>query len=127
MKKQHNLKHVSYLVNVERYNPETVLNYISMYHICLPKIFTLLFPTSKVKKRKKREPSDHIRASSNKIEQTLSNLPLVITEFVAVVVSWDDINEQDVFGFGVHPGHFNLVAGKHPPVEEDKRIRKKLQ
>lgn len=46
-----------------------------------------------------------------------SNLPLVITEFVAVVIGWDNVSKQDVLGFGVHPCHLDLVARKHPPVE----------
>lgn len=48
-------------------------------------------------------------------------LPLVVTELVAVVISWDNVNEKDVFGLGVHATHFNLVARKHPPVKENKK------
>lgn len=47
----------------------------------------------------------------------VANLPLVITELVAVVIGWDNVNKQDVLGFGVHAGHLDLIAWKHPPVE----------
>lgn len=42
-------------------------------------------------------------------------LPFIVTEFVAVVISGDDVNQQDVLGLGVHSSHFNLVTRKHPP------------
>lgn len=42
-------------------------------------------------------------------------LPFVVTEFVAVVISWDNVDQQNVLGLGVHSSHFDLVAGKHPP------------
>lgn len=45
------------------------------------------------------------------------NLPLVVTELVAVVIGRDDVNKKDVFGFGVHASHLDLVAREHPPVE----------
>lgn len=47
----------------------------------------------------------------------VANLPLVVTELVAVVIGRDDVNKKDVFGFGVHAGHLDLVAREHPPVE----------
>lgn len=46
------------------------------------------------------------------------NLPLVIAELVAVVIRRDDVDEQDVFGFWVHPGQFHFVARKHSPERE---------
>lgn len=46
-----------------------------------------------------------------------ANLPLVVTELVAVVIGRDNVNKEDVFGFGVHAGHLDLVAWEHPPVE----------
>ena len=49
-----------------------------------------------------------------------TNLPFIITEFVAVVISWNNVDKKDVFGFGVHPSHFDLVARKHPPVKQCK-------
>lgn len=42
-------------------------------------------------------------------------LPFVVTEFVAVVICRDDVNQQDIFGLGVHACDFYLVAGEHPP------------
>lgn len=42
-------------------------------------------------------------------------LPFIVTEFIPVVISWDDVDQQDVLGLGVHSGHFNLVTRKHPP------------
>lgn len=45
------------------------------------------------------------------------NSPLVVAELVAVVVGRHDVNQQDVLGFGVHPGHLDLVAREHPPEE----------
>ncbi len=50
----------------------------------------------------------------------IANLPLVIAELVAMVISWNNVRQQDVFGFGVHTGHFYLVAGKHPSVKKCK-------
>lgn len=44
------------------------------------------------------------------------HLPLVVAELVAVVITRDDVNKQDVFGFGIHPAHLHLVAWKHSPV-----------
>lgn len=45
----------------------------------------------------------------------LLNSPFVVTELVSVVIGRNDVDEQNVLGFGVHPCHFDLVAGKHPP------------
>lgn len=42
-------------------------------------------------------------------------LPFVVTEFVPVVVGRDDVDQQNVFGLGVHSSHFDLVTGEHPP------------
>lgn len=44
-----------------------------------------------------------------------SNLPLVIAELVAVVISRNNVYKQDVFGFGIHPSQFHFVAWKHSP------------
>ena len=32
-----------------------------------------------------------------------------------MVICWDDVDEQDVLGLGVHARDFHLVAGEHPP------------
>lgn len=42
-------------------------------------------------------------------------LPFVVTELVAVVIRRDNVNQQDVFGLGVHACDLYLVAGEHPP------------
>lgn len=47
----------------------------------------------------------------------ISSLPFVVTELVAVVIGWNNVSKKDVFGFGVHACHFDLVAREHPPVE----------
>lgn len=47
----------------------------------------------------------------------IASLPFVVTELVAVVIGRNNVNKKDVFGFGVHAGHFDLVAREHPPVE----------
>lgn len=46
----------------------------------------------------------------------IAGLPFVVTELVAVVIGWNNVNKKDVLGFGVHASHFDLVARKHPPV-----------
>lgn len=46
----------------------------------------------------------------------IASLPFVVTKLVAVVISRDNVDEKDVFGFGVHAGHLDLVAREHPPV-----------
>lgn len=58
--------------------------------------------------------------SGNKLNQLISplNLPLVIAELVAVVISRDDVDEQDIFGFWIHPSQFHFVAWKHSPERE---------
>lgn len=58
--------------------------------------------------------------SGPKLEQPISplNLPLVIAKLVAVVISRDHVDEQDVFGFRVHPSQFHFVARKHSPGRE---------
>lgn len=50
-------------------------------------------------------------------ELTIARLPFVVTELVAVVIGRNNVNKKDVFGFGVHAAHFDLVAREHPPVE----------
>ena len=32
-----------------------------------------------------------------------------------MVIRWDDVDQQDVLGLGVHARDFYLVAGEHPP------------
>lgn len=55
-----------------------------------------------------------------------SNLPLVIAELVAVVISRDNVYKQDVFGFGIHPSQFHFVAWKHSPERKRKCVRTAL-
>lgn len=53
-----------------------------------------------------------------RIKQLMTHEPFVIREFIAVVIGWHDIHQENVFGFGVQPGDLHFEAGKHAPVDE---------
>lgn len=46
-----------------------------------------------------------------------SHEPFVIGEFIAMVVRWHDIHQQNVFSFRVQPGDLHFKAREHSPVE----------
>lgn len=48
----------------------------------------------------------------------MTHEPFVIGEFIAVVIGWHNIHQENVFGFGVQPGDLHFEAGKHAPVDE---------
>lgn len=48
--------------------------------------------------------------------------PFVIGEFIAVVVRWHDIHQQNVFSFWVQPGDLYFEAWEHPPVDNNGKI-----
>lgn len=52
----------------------------------------------------------------------MTHEPFVIREFIAVVIGWHNIHQENVFGFGVQPGDLHFEAGKHAPVDENGTI-----